>query len=91
LFAWLEGGRAWRVRGKDSNRCISDVSGTKAQTIIVTISPLQHLYSDFYTTAMAHSVTYLQKAIRQAYSISIAGEQKQTAVMLPKERRKHYL
>ena len=90
LSSRLEDRRAWRVRGKghDNSRCISDdVSGTGAQTI----SPLQHLYGDFYTPAMAHAITDLQKAIREACSMSIAEEYKHIAVMLPEERRKHYL
>ena len=90
LSARLEDGRAWRVKdkGHDNSRCIGDdVSGTGTQTI----SPLQHLYGDFYKPAMAHAITDLQKAIREACSMSIAEDHNHIAVMLPEERRKHYL
>jgi hypothetical protein len=83
LSARLEDGMAWRVRGKEK-----DMNRTGNNK---TISPLQHLFGDFYTPEMADAITDLQNAIREVCQMSIAEEQRHIAVMLPKERRTHYL
>jgi hypothetical protein len=81
LSARLENEWAWRVKPKDF---VSD--GPAAQKM----SPFKHLYGLFYTPAMEHGISDLQKAIVNACHMKLAADSDEPLVMLPADLRSSF-
>ena len=73
LSARLENQWAWRDKPKDGV-----LDGPAAQTM----SPLQHLYGDFFTPEMEHGIRDLQVAIAGACGMDLAAKSEYPLVML---------
>jgi hypothetical protein len=80
LSARLENEWAWRDKGTAK-------SGPASKTI----SPLQHLYGEFYTTAMERGISDLMEAIQSVCSMELAKKSKINELsLLPEDRKSSY-
>ena len=76
LSARLENEWAWRDRPRDF--------------VSQKMSPLKHLYGEFYTPAMEHGISDLQKAIVDACRMDLAAKSDEPLVMLPADLRSSF-
>ena len=81
LSARLENEWAWREKPKDF-----ESNGPAAQKM----SPLKHLYGEFYTPAMEHGISDLQKAIVDACRMDLAAKSNESLMMLPADLRSSF-
>lgn len=81
LSSRLENEWAWRNKPPGY---VSD--GPAAQKM----SPLQHLYGEFYTPDMEHGISELQKAIADVGRMNLVANEKEPFTMLPAELRSSF-